>query len=51
MRMQDQEVRMGWRRTAVGENISIPIFSLNDSKAVKTYILNQGGIIAYESPK
>lgn len=34
-------------RTAVGENISIPIFCLSDSKAIKAFILNQGGSLVY----
>lgn len=51
MRLQNQEVKISLLRTAVGENISIPIFSLNESKAVRAFILNQGGTVAYESPR
>lgn len=39
------------KRTAVAENISIPTFSLTDSKAVKSFILSSGTPLVYEQPK
>lgn len=35
----------------MGENISIPTFSLNDSKAVKGYIFSSGTPLIYEQAK
>lgn len=35
----------------MGENITIPIFSLSDSKAIKAWILTGGGSLVYELPK
>lgn len=48
---QDKEVRDGVCRSVVGENIAIPVFSLSDSRAVKSFILVGSGSLVYELPR
>ena len=38
-------------RTVVADNISMPTFTLADSKATKNYILTTGASLVYEQPK